>query len=64
MRNRGKTTWLASGITRRDSSAPAAPHDVLVVHRLANAMLAQLLLLTSSGDGDAATLTPRVFERG
>lgn len=41
--------------------APAAPHDVLVVHRLANAMLAQLLLLTSSGDGDAATLTPRVL---
>jgi hypothetical protein len=41
--------------------APAAPHDVLVVHRLANAMLAQLVLLTSSGDGAAATVTPRVL---
>ena len=41
--------------------APAAPHNVLVVHRLANAMLAELVLLTASGDGAAATVTPRVL---
>ena len=41
--------------------APVAPHNVLVVHRLANAMLAELVLLTASGDGAAATVTPRVL---
>lgn len=43
---------------------PVAPHDVLLVHRLANSMLAELVLVTMPETGEgAATAAPRVIAR-